>query len=137
MRAVTVLLAGMMMMPSYGVLGKGQSEERGLLGQRAHSRAVTERLLGHVPQTAVDKEAYLYQRMSPEERKLHDSNLAELVKRAAMGMISYDDVSRFSKQDVGSDPGVSSDAVIQSRIDRFVLFVVGEHEKKRMNWPSR
>jgi hypothetical protein len=98
----------------------------------------TEELLGHyVPQTPVDKEAHLYQRMSPEERKLHDRHLNELVKRAGMGMISYDDVTRFSKQDAGGDPGVSSDAVIQSRIDRFVPFAVGEEEKKRMNWPRR
>jgi hypothetical protein len=34
MRAVTVLIAGMMIMPSYGVLGKTDRERLGILAQR-------------------------------------------------------------------------------------------------------
>jgi hypothetical protein len=108
------------------------------LAQRPYSRGQMERTMGHVPPNPAAREAYHWQRLDPDTQRAHDRDLAELAKRAHMGLISYNDVSDIIQRRYGGNPAVRTDDVMRERSANYYAYRperVGNREKDLLNWP--
>jgi hypothetical protein len=98
MRAVTMLIVGMMVMPSYGLMGQTESARPGLLARQTEADAPRyKRGLGDDP-----LRAELLRRMGPTS--LSPEELAELVDRQIQLGLVPRELTRAPQRPGGPDP---------------------------------